>query len=365
MSTSDDRVEHPLRAAPRLLLQGTASAPAWAAARGGAGTTTGSQRSRRSVAGLLLGAALLTACGGSSNDGAAAPSGDGATEPKPTAAPTSPPVDTDPDPEPTAAPTSKPIETDPAEPAALDDVLDRDELQAFTQDCVRAANQYAQADIAYPRSLPARMGEASSYEAAISLRQTVPTSPKDLISAADPKESPVQVECLIAARLQAVGGTLTLETSDRATDGGWVYQQFGPDGDLQWAWSVTPTTPRDGTVRLELRPAVKGLEATELARREVAQYSSQVVVESTMLQRASHWTQNDGELLTKVVQFVFALSAVLMVGVRQVREPVIGALGGLWRRSAPQPASPDAHEPSPGRSSAVTAPARWKRTQRG
>jgi hypothetical protein len=197
------------------------------------------------------------------------------------------------------------------------------------------------------------MDEAASFDAAIVIRQVDPTSATDLVDAADPTEEPVKVQCLVAARLVAVSETIDVEEPDEAGDGGWVYQTFTPDGTLEWAWSVTPTTPRDGTVRLEMRPAVKGFEVTEVMRGKTARFSSDVVVEASWLQRAAYWTQHDGKALTVLAAFVGTGLLGLLAFVPKVREAVSGAFrrggGAAPTPLAPAPSPPLTAPPAPGR----------------
>lgn len=231
-------------------------------------------------------------------------------------------------------------------PPGLADLLDEAELTAFSEGCDTAARQYVQGDVAYPRSLPAAMGEAASYEAAVRIRQVDPSSPTDLIDAADPTEEPVKVQCLVAARLVAVSETIDVEEPDEAGDGGWVYQEFTPDGTLEWAWSVTATAPRDGTLRLEMRPAVKGFDVTEVTRGRTARFSSDVVVDASWLQRGAYWTQHDGQALTVLAGFLGAALLGLLAFVPKVRDAVKGALG-RGGGAAPQPAPGPPTSPPP------------------
>lgn len=250
------------------------------------------------------------------------------TDAEPSPQSTQPQQTADPGLEPTlgAGPTEQPVSGGQGRPATLGDLLDEQELTAFSEGCETAAREYVQGDVAYPRSLPAQMGEAASYDAAVAIRQVTPSSATDLIDAADPTEEPVKVQCLVAARLVAVTDSIEVEEPDEAGDGGWVYQEFTPDGTLEWAWSVTPNTPRTGTVRLEMRPAVKGFEVTEVTRGKTARFSSDVVVDASWLQRGAHWARNDGQDLTVVAGFLGAGLLGLLAFVPKVRDGVSGAL---------------------------------------
>jgi hypothetical protein len=212
----------------------------------------------------------------------------------------------------------------------LTDLVNEEELRAFSEECKAATGEYRPGEITYPRTLPAEMGEAANYEAAISIRRPA-LLPSGDIDAVDPAEEPVSVQCLVGARLVAVDDGLTVKEPDVAGDGGWVYQRFAPDGALDWAWSVTPTTPRDGTVNLELRPAIKGLDVTQVSQGRTGVYPSEVIVRSSWPQRTAHWMQSNGPPL----KYIWGVLVACLMGALALFRELRGQKGVSWRPRRP------------------------------
>ena len=171
------------------------------------------------------------------------------------------------------------------------------ELDAFISSCAQGRFRKAQVD--YPRTLPARLGRATTYGAAVDIRDT-PAPPDKVIDAADPTSADdVKVECAVAAKLVSVGGGISVDAADTPDDG-WIYLVFPPSGVLEWSWSVTPREPVSQQLRLELKPTAKIDDRYDRNKRGTAVYVTTVNVTATPIDRLAYWFQTQWGPLTAI-----------------------------------------------------------------
>jgi hypothetical protein len=189
-------------------------------------------------------------------------------------------------PSPTTAPAPSPSPTNPDQ-----------ELDAFISSCELGRFRKAQVD--YPRTLTVRLGGATTYGAAVDIRDT-PAPPDKVIDAADPTSADdVKVECAVAAKLVSVGGGISVDAADTPDDG-WRYLVFPPSGVLEWSWSVTPREPVSQQLRLELKPTAKIDDRYDRNKRGTAVYVTTVNVTATPIDRLAYWFQTQWGPLTAV-----------------------------------------------------------------
>ncbi len=253
---------------------------------------------------LLVGLGLLVAACGSGSESS---SGDGqlpnASQPAPAPSRTGPP-----EPEPT-----EPLQ--PTQPPQTD----RARLQQFTERCPNP-NTYSTGQVVYPASLTARVDQTITYGAAVDIRAN-PAPPSVVIPGPDPTSEPVEVQCMVAARLVALGSGIVVEDIDATEDGGWRRQQFTPNGVLEWSWSVTPREPRPQQVRLELRPAIQVGKSTEsVLGRTQASYVTKVEVETTWIERLSEWFETQWPLLAGITTIVAGAVTGLLIFSKDTRD---------------------------------------------
>ena len=139
------------------------------------------------------------------------------------------------------------------QPGPAPERYDANSLSKYVASCKKSLSSVAPARLAYPRSIDAVRGNAVSYEAAVDVTGNPPPATEQ-IDAVDPAVVPVTVQCVIGARLVAVGD-VTIAPSDASGDAGWVYQKFPPGGVVEWSWTITPNSRGEQAVRLEFRPA--------------------------------------------------------------------------------------------------------------
>lgn len=188
-------------------------------------------RPARTLCAIPLILAALAAC--SLDGGQAGPTGSA----PPTAAP------------PTAAtPTGAPPGSPTTTPTSVEDALAAQLAACETNLKTELAGQ-----VIYPRSLEAAKGVGTSYQAAIDISGN-PAPPDVQIDAPSATTAPITVECVVGARLTAVGD-LEVSAPDGDTEGSWSYQGFPASGVIEWSWTVTPRTTGHYSLRLELRPA--------------------------------------------------------------------------------------------------------------
>jgi hypothetical protein len=236
----------------------------------------------------------------------------------------------------------------PPEPSTPPQPAVDEQLREFVQSCEEDTSIDLPGQVDYPRSMQLRMGVAKTYDAAVDVRE-VPAPPGAVISAEDPTQEPVTVQCLVAARLVPVGDGIDVGPPDDAVDGGWVYQAFPASGVVEWAWSVTPRTPQDQQLRLELRPAVKGKDVVLVSSTATASYVTPVRVAASTVQRVSFWFRTDWPLLAAVVGMLGAALLALLQFSTTARD----ALSKLTGRSAQSP--PEAARPQSGKTPAKSA----------
>jgi hypothetical protein len=184
-----------------------------------------------------------------------------------------------------------------------------------------------------------RMAQARSYDVAVDVR-TTPAPPSQVISAEDPSQEPITVQCLVAARLVPVGDGISVTVPDEALEGGWAYQRFTELGVVEWAWSVSPTTPQDQQLRLELRPAAKGSDVIQISSATTARYVTEVEVSASKLQVVWYWFQTDWKLVATTVGIVGAAILALLQFSLSFRESVSKVFGRRRGSTVPAGAPP-------------------------
>lgn len=150
-----------------------------------------------------------------------------------------------------AAPTSS-AATPTTAPTSVEDALAEQLARCETNLRTELSGQ-----VVYPRSLEATKGVGISYQAAIDISGQ-PAPPDVQVDAPSATTAPITVECVVGARLTAVGD-LEVSTPDGDTEGAWSYQGFPASGVIEWSWTVTPRTTGHYSLRLELRPAAAAM----------------------------------------------------------------------------------------------------------
>lgn len=244
------------------------------------------------------------------------------------------------------APTALPPETVGAgsppgrttSPPSSDASVDK-QLGAFAADCDRRIGTFASGQVDYPRTLRASMGKTVTYGAAVDIRAD-PAPPAKVIQASDPATEQITVQCVVGARLIAVGGDVDVKVAaGEVDDGDWRYQQFTPSGVLEWAWMITSNAPSDQQVQLELKPAVKGQGVLDVAATATATYVTTIHVDASAIQRVWYWFQTDWKLLGAIL---LALGAAVIAWIKfsiDVRELINKMFGRRRTPTQSQPAT--------------------------
>jgi hypothetical protein len=226
---------------------------------------------------------------------------------------------------PTASPTARPSPTAPPSRNA--------ELEAFTRACKRHADQWVRGQVDYPRTLTARMGQATTYSAAVDIRDA-PAPPGKEIDSPDPATGPVHVQCVVGARLVEVTSGISVKTPADAKESGWRYLEFTPSGLLEWSWSVTPTTPDSQELLLQLQPAAKSAELIPGgSTTTTADYKTTVNVTATRIDRLAYWFQTQWEPLTAVAGSIGAAILAILAFSAKARD----AFRSLFTRKSTTP----------------------------
>lgn len=161
------------------------------------------------------------------------------------------------------------------------------DLRAFQAKCEEGAASWRAGQVDYPKDLIVTLGAATTYKAAVDVRDS-PHPADEVIENFNGTTTSelVVVQCLLAARLVPVDDDIAVQTPE---EGDWVYREFTPTGVVEWAWSVEVSTPASHQLRLDLRPAVRVAEGPTATVTQVSSFTTDVRVESTLLERASQW----------------------------------------------------------------------------
>jgi hypothetical protein len=290
---------------------------------------------------VLLVVVALSGCGGDGDpDGAAAPPSaspsehsvqepsqdpDGAGEPEPTSAPTSPGAGS-PDlgvPSPTFGPPlvvpPTPVLPTPelptpelptAEPTTAEPPQ-RPDLLAFLADCELGVREWRAAQVDYPSELTIEVGGSASYVAAVDTRST-PADPGELIPGPSPTAEAAAVRCEVAARLSPSGEALTVDERD------WVLRRFTPTGFIRWSWTVTAVKGGDHDLELELQPAVRTEDGRFLvsdSTLDVSTFITRAHVDEDAIQEVGSWMDSHkGPLAVIAAALAAAIIGVLRFG---------------------------------------------------
>jgi hypothetical protein len=222
-------------------------------------------------------------------------------------------------------------------------------LDEFVRSCRQSGN-YRAGQVVYPRSIDMRVHGTISYFAAVDTAD-VPTPPRQVIQSDDPAVEGIVVECVVGARLVAVGNGIEVSDASSA-DGGWQYQAFTPSGLLEWSWSVTATEPKDQQLRLELRPAARDLDSLRLLTAPSAAYQTTVRVEGSVLERGAYWLQTEGNALKVILGGIGAALLAVLAFSQKVRDSIKGLRHPAASDRSSSPDTPEADDP------AVTPPSR-------
>jgi hypothetical protein len=202
-------------------------------------------------------------------------------------------------------------------------------LDAFISSCELGRFRKAQVD--YPRTLTVRLGGATTYGAAVDIRDT-PAPPDKVIDAADPTSADdVKVECAVAAKLVSVGGGISVDAADTPDDG-WRYLVFPPSGVLEWSWSVTPREPVSQQLRLELKPTAKIDDRYDRNQRGTAVYVTTVNVTATRIDRLAYWFETQWRPLTAVAGSIGVAILAILAFSSKARD----AAKGLFTKQPPK-----------------------------
>jgi hypothetical protein len=214
-----------------------------------------------------------------------------------------------------------------------------EQLAAFVRECEQRADPatWRLGQVDYPRTMSLEVGREDTYSVAVDVRAT-PAPPDDVIDAADPTSEPVQVQCVLSARLIPVGDHIAVSADDQHNViDGWSYQRFTPAGIVEWAWTVTADAPAPGRLRLVLRPAVVVSEVMTARVVSEQPYETRVEVEASVLAEAAYWFETE---------FPFLKALAITLG-----GALLGALawfGGVrtkWRELRARPAAEPAGRP--------------------
>ena len=215
------------------------------------------------------------------------------------------------------APTKTPGETDP------------DSLQSFRQKCEDGVASWRSGQVVRPEKLRLPLARGTTYNAAVDIRDEL-LPPADLVeNNGTLKSELIEVKCILAARLVAVDDGITVTPPG---DDDWVYREFPPSGAVEWAWSVTATTPDEHQLRLDLRPAVRlGGLPSAASETLVSSFTTDVTVDATAIEETSHWFSTEWTNLAKIAgALAAAVTAVVATGRKLMGEDRFNATFGRW-----------------------------------
>jgi hypothetical protein len=208
------------------------------------------------------------------------------------------------------------------------------DLDAFVRRCAESS-EFRTGRLSYPRFLEARVGDPVTYGAAIDVRDD-PVPASSLIPGPSPDSQHVAVQCVVGARLVAVGSGVTVDAGDAVADGGWRYQQFTPAGVLEWSWNVTPSLPRTQIVRLEVRPAAQVVNGSVVLSTTSAQYETTITVAASWIDRLSYWFETQWPKLVGVAVLVAGAVTAVLVFSKDTRDRLVALRGRRRRMSKPR-----------------------------
>jgi hypothetical protein len=220
---------------------------------------------------------------------------------------------------------------------------DSSALQTFLSRCARGIAQWSgQGQVDYPPVLHLHMDRASTYAAAVDVRDH-PAPADELVQGG--KADPISVKCIVGARLIPTDTDIVdVALPDTARDGGWVYREFTPTGVLQWSWSVTARAPHDSDLTLELRPSIRR-EADGAIVADAEQTTEQrtrVEVTAGMVQRGSSWVDENKGYVAVLGAALITFLLWLLRTIADVREEGRQAFPeGTSRRRRRSPRSAD------------------------
>ena len=179
------------------------------------------------------------------------------------------------------------------------------QLDRFRADCAAGARvDWRAAQVDYPKTLAATVGEGSVYEAAVDARDARP--PADRVIAVDSGNGAVKqvgVKCRLAARLIPSSDQLTI---DPAGDE-WQYRDFSSTGVVQWAWTITPTKPAPQKLTLVVQPAVdlsgstgQPLSSYGTGSNVEVRVFTDVDVHGTLVERVGYWFETQWPILVAI-----------------------------------------------------------------
>jgi hypothetical protein len=234
---------------------------------------------------------------------------------------------------PNVEPTSSSEPTGPAEPSASSTPRPlTGGLKRFVEQCGRGMN-YREGQVDYPRRISVRLGQTTTYGAAVDIRDA-PLPPRRVIPGEDPTAEPVVVQCVVGARLVAVGRGMEVQGGE-SSDGGWRYQRFIPSGVVEWSWSVTALSPRQQELRLDIRPAARTVGTLDIASTASTSFVTSVEVESSWIERLADWFQTEWPRLTAVAFVLAGAVTAVLIFSKETRMRV----ADLTRRRPPRRAS--------------------------
>ena len=207
------------------------------------------------------------------------------------------------------------------------------------RDCEESTTYY-KGQVILPGEMQLRVGQSGTYSAAVDV-QTKPGPPGKQIDSPDPRVETIKVQCVLSARLVPVGEEIEVEPATDADDAGWRKLRFTPNGVVEWSWTVKPLVPVDQELRLELMPAVE-IDGDTEAFSGSANYTTIVIVEATILEKASHWFSTQWKLLAGIAAVLGTAFLAVLAFSSQVRE----AFGKLFKpkvaatAAAPAPPPP-------------------------
>ncbi len=231
--------------------------------------------------------------------------------------------------EPLASPTStRTVLPPPPVPSETVSPSEPDSLLSFQRDCERGAGRWRAGQVDYPDQLLVPLGRGTTYNAAVDV-QDEPLPPDDVVENTGTSTFElVAVQCVLGARLVAVDEGIAVAPS---AEGDWTYREFTPSGVVEWAWSVTATTPQGHELRLDLRPAVRMDGLPNVLDMQVSSFKTDVNVDATRLERASYWFNTQWPLLVGICAVLAAaVLALVAFGRRILGDDRFDRMFGRW-----------------------------------
>jgi hypothetical protein len=173
-------------------------------------------------------------------------------------------------------------------------------VREFVDNCKRGVVDWRKGQVHYPLVLSLNMDQSAAYVADVDIRDVrLPAETIIVTQGADPQAAPIEVQCVLSARLAPVGKSLEVDNT------GWTERKFTPNGYVDWSWSVTAHTTHDQQLRLELHPALttqdREIQLGGGEPSETLTYITQVHVNATTAQVVYQWWNDSGKIFVAII----------------------------------------------------------------